>query len=390
MRITVLLLSLLLLASKAWGGAPITVGEMVKIPSKILQEERTILVSLPGGYARSTERYPVLYFTDGDGHFTALKGITDFLAGNGLMPNVILVGVTNTDRVRDLTPTRVEVRRRNGVAQAFPTSGGGARFLEFFEKEVFPYVENTYRTAPHRLFAGHSFGGLLALHALAVRPELFQAYISASPSLDWDNDYPLRMLKERLKAKGDLPRTLFVTMANEEKNISWPTHFDRLRQLLKGSRAKGFVWETKAMPEEDHGSVVMRSYYWGLHHIFDGWRMRGDGPLDLDAIKDHFQTLTQRMGYPIQPREAEVNQVGYGLLGGGRLKDALEVFQYNAELHPTSPNVHDSLGEALEQAKRPKEAQASYAKAVELALKAGDPLLETFRKNRDRVAEALK
>jgi len=390
MRITVLLLSLLLLASKAWGGAPITVGEMVKIPSKILQEERTILVSLPPGYARSTERYPVLYFTDGDAHFTTLKGITDFLGGNGLMPQVILVGVTNTDRVRDLTPTRVEVRRRNGVAQAFPTSGGGPRFLEFFEKEVFPYVENTYRTAPYRIFAGHSFGGLLALHALAVRPELFQACISASPSLDWDNDYPYRKLQERFKGKGELPRTLFVTMADEEKNLPRPTPFDRLRQLLKGSRTKGFEWDSKAMPEEDHGSVVMRSFYWGLHRIFEGWRMPGKEPLDLDAIKAHFQTLTQRMGYPIQPREAEVNQAGYGLLGSGRLKDAIEVFQYNGELHPGSPNVHDSLGEALEQAKRLKEAQASYAKAVELALKTGDPLLETFRKNRDRMVEALK
>ncbi len=390
MRITVLLLSLLLLASKAWGGTPITVGERVKIPSKILEEERTLLVSLPPGYARSTERYPVLYFTDGDGHFTALKGITDFLGGNGMMPNVIIVGITNTDRVRDLTPTRVETRHRKGGVRAYPTSGGAPKFLEFFEKEVFPYVEISYRTAPYRIFAGHSFGGLLALHSLAVRPELFQAYIAASPSLDWDNGYAHRKLQERFKEWGGLSRTLFVSMADEEKNLPWPTPFDRLRLLFKGSRAKGLVWETRAMPEEDHGSVVMRSYYWGLRRIFDEWRMRGDGPLDLDAIKAHFRALTQRMGYPIRPREAEINQVGYGLLGVGRLKDAIEVFQYNAEMHPDSPNVHDSLGEAFEQAKGLQEALASYTKAADLAFQAGDPLLETFRKNRDRVAEALK
>jgi len=390
MRIPVLLLSLLLSISQSWAGTPIAIGEMVKIPSRIMQEERTLLVALPPGYARSTERYPVLYFTDGDAHFTMLKGITDALAGSGLMPQVILVGVPNTHRTRDLTPTRVEVRRRNGVTQPFPTSGGGPRFLEFFEKEVFPYVESTYRTAPYRLFAGHSFGGLLALHALAVRPELFNAYLAASPSLDWDNSYAYRHLKERLKGREELARTVFVTMADEEKNAPWPTPFDRLRLLLKDSRAKGFTSGTKAMPEEDHGSVVLQSYYWGLRYVFEGWKLRAQGPVDLGDIKVHFDNLTKKMGYPILPREGEINQVGYGLLGAGRAKDAIEVFHYNAEQHPMSPNVHDSLGEALEQAKRLQEALASYTRAADLALKVGDPLLETFKKNRDRVAEALK
>jgi len=363
---------------------------MVKIPSRIMQEERTILVALPPGYARSTERYPVLYFTDGDAHYTMLKGITDALAANGLMPQVILVGVMNTDRVRDLTPTRVEVRRQNGVARSFPTSGGGPRFLEFFEKEVFPYVESTYRTAPYRLFAGHSFGGLLALHALAVRPELFNAYLAASPSLDWDNGYAHRKLQELFKGREALAVSVFVTMADEEKNASWPTPFDRLRLLFKESRAKGFTPGTKAMPEEDHGTVVLPSYYWGLRHVFEGWKMRAQGPVDLGDIKAHFDKLTKKMGYPIWPREADLNQVGYGLMGAGHLKAAIETFQYNAEHYPASPNVHDSLGEALEQAKRLKEALASYTRAADLALKAGDPLVETFRKNRDRVAEALK
>lgn len=390
MRFTALLLWLLLFALPVWAGTPIAVGELVKIPSQILKEERTLLVALPLGYARSTERYPVLYFTDGDAHYTMLKGISDALAANGLMPQVILVGVMNTDRVRDLTPTRVEVRHRNGMAQPFPTSGGGPRFLEFFEKEVFPYVEGTYRTAPYRLFAGHSFGGLLALHALAVKPELFNAYLAASPSLDWDNGYAHRKLKERLRGREELARTVFVTMADEEKNAPWPTPFDRLRMWLKESRAKGLVSETKAMPDEDHGTVVLPSYYWGLRHVFEGWKMRAQGPVALSDIKAHFDKLTKKVGYPILPREGEINQVGYGLQGAGRPKDAIEVFQYNAEQHPMSPNVHDSLGEAFEQAKRLPEALASYTRAADLALKAGDPLLETFKKNRDRVAEALK
>lgn len=390
MKLAALLLPILLSAPVAWAGTPITVGETLKLSSQVLKEERTLLVSLPANYARSTERYPVLYLTDGDAHLTHTRGTVDFLARNGLIPNLIIVGITNTDRTRDLSPTRASIRRPDGTVQDFPTSGGAPKFLEFFEKELFPFVESNYRTAPYRVFAGHSFGGLLALHAFAARPELFNACIAASPSLNWDDDYPQRKIQALLKGRKELQRTLFVSMADEEKNDPRPNRFDKLQELLKGNSAKGFVWEAKAMPEEDHGSVVLRSHYWGLRRIFDGWRMDGAKPATLDEIKAHYNSLSQRMGYPIPAPEATINLAGYRLLGIGRLEEAIALFRRNVEQYPASANVHDSLGEGLEQAKRLEEAHASYARAAEQALKTGDPLLETFRRNRDRVASALK
>lgn len=99
------LLVLLAAASLATAGEPITIGETLKLQSKVLGEERTILVSTPTNYARSQERYPVLYMTDGNAHLIHTRGTVDFLVRNGLMPDVIIVGVNNTDRTRDLTPT---------------------------------------------------------------------------------------------------------------------------------------------------------------------------------------------------------------------------------------------------------------------------------------------
>ena len=37
------------------------------------------------------------------------RGTADFLVQNGLMPPVIIVGVTNTDRTRDLSPTNASL-----------------------------------------------------------------------------------------------------------------------------------------------------------------------------------------------------------------------------------------------------------------------------------------
>ena len=44
--------------------------------------------------------------------------------------------------------------------------------------------------------------------------------------------------------------------------------------------------------------------------------------------------------------EAQVNAVGYWLLGKKRVEEALEVFKMNVEDHPNSSNAYDSLGEA--------------------------------------------
>ena len=158
-RHVVFLFLVCLVAAAANAGEPITIGETITLQSKIMGEERTILVSTPPGYEQGTAGFVVLYMTDGSGHFTHTRGTVDFLAGNGLMPQVIIVAVGNTDRTRDLTPTHVESLGGDGDAFPVDTSGGASKFLDFFEHELIPYIDDHYRTMPMRLFSGHSFGG---------------------------------------------------------------------------------------------------------------------------------------------------------------------------------------------------------------------------------------
>lgn len=393
--LTALLCVLLAAAPAAAAGAPITIGETLKLQARLLGEERTILVSTPANYGRGTERYAVLYMTDGDAHLTHTRGTVDFLSRNGLMPNLIIVGVTNTARTRDLTPTQGFMERGGGLRQAIPGSGGADRFLDFFERDLIPYIESQYRTLPYRIFAGHSFGGLFALHTLATRPALFNATLAASPSLNWDGGYPLQKLEAFLKDKKSYRHALFVSMAEGEEAGLRPRPFDRLGGILKGAKVADFAWETKLMQDEDHGSVVLRSHYWGLRKVFEGWRLPVDPRTGafagtLEDLKAHYGQLGVRMGLPVLPAEQAVNQFGYQLLGQKQMEKALEAFRLNTELYPGSANVHDSLGEALEGAGRLVEAQASYQKAVERAEQARDGLLGTFLRNRDRVTEALK
>lgn len=372
---------------------PIVIGERSTIDSTIMGEQRTLLVSPPANYARSQERYPVLYMTDGDAHLTHTRGAVDFLVRNGLMPDVIIVGVTNTNRTRDLTPTHAFNVGDDGTRQEVIDSGGAGKFLDFFARELIPAIEQRYRTLPYRIFAGHSYGGLFALYALASRPELFQASIAASPSLNFDDDYPLRTLAAFFKDRKELKQTLFVTMANEEAGAPSPTRFDRLQQLLETVKPTGFTWGTKLMAEETHGSVVLLSHYWGLRRIFESWPLPlGPGfrfAGGVEEVKKHFAEVSQRLGFSVVPPEDTVNAIGYNVLGASDLERAIALFKYNVEIHPLSANVYDSLGEALERAGRLEEARASYAKAAENAAKNTDERLPLFAANRDRVAAAL-
>src|SRR4051812_35808636 len=260
-------LAVLLTSAAASAQAPnlYDAPERIVIKSQVLGEERTVLVCTPAGYARGSERFPVLYMTDGDAHIQHTSATISFLARNARMPEMIVVGITNTDRTRDLTPTRV-AQPGNQNAN-FPTSGGADKFLKFIETELIPLVESKYRTQPFRALAGHSLGGLFAVHALVTKPELFNSYIAVSPSLQWDNFMMIDRVKEFFKARKELNRTLFTSLGNEPGDIG--DAFGLFRGVLGGQQVKGFVWEAAKYDDEDHGSVVLRSHYAGLRKVFD-------------------------------------------------------------------------------------------------------------------------
>jgi predicted alpha/beta superfamily hydrolase len=389
------LLALLLLTSVAASAqAPVyyDAPERLVIQSKVLGEERVILVRTPPAYARGSERFPVLYMTDGDAHIQHTSGTISFLARNARMPEMIVVGITNTDRTRDLTPTRVDQQPGNPNGR-FPTSGGADKFLKFIETELIPLVESKYRTQPFRALAGHSLGGLFAVHTMLTRPELFNSYIAVSPSLQWDNFVELGRVKEFFKTRKELNRTLFTSLGNEPGDIG--DAFGLFQDELKRQQLKGFVWEAVRYEDEDHGSVVLRSHYAGLRKVFDGWQFPRDPATGaivggLKGVEDHYRGLSERLGFSVVAPEALMNQVGYQLIAQGNMEEAVAAFKLNVERHPNSANVYDSLGEAYERSGRIELALANYEKAHAVGQKTNDPNVNIFKTNLDRASALAK
>jgi hypothetical protein len=362
------------------------------IKSAVLGEERVVLVRTPAGYETNKLRYPVLYMTDGDAHMGHTASTVEFLTRNGRISDLIVVGVTNTDRTRDLTPTKSANKNPAGELQ-WPTSGGADNFLKFFETELIPAIEKDYRVQPYRILAGHSFGGLFAIHALVSKPGLFNSYVAVSPSLQWENEATLKRAEEFLKNQKEMNVTLYVSLGYEPGGIG--DSFEHFKAVLEKTNIKGFQYQVEHLTDEDHGSVVLRSHYAGLRKVYEGWQ----GPRDLKSgavlgglkgADEHYAKLSARFGYAIPVPEALINQMGYQYLFDSQPEEAIAVFKANVERYPDSANVYDSLAEAYERGGKIDLAEPLYDKARTLGQQNNDPNAAIYKANYERVHAKLK
>ena len=111
----------------------IKLGVRETLQSEILQENRKLIIHLPDDYQTSGKSYTVLYLLDGS-EYGLFNAISDL---RRLGREMIIVGIENTDRNRDMMPV---------VADGYPGPPRAEDFLSFIEKELIPFVENTYRT----------------------------------------------------------------------------------------------------------------------------------------------------------------------------------------------------------------------------------------------------
>src|SRR5579883_1925491 len=228
--LTALLFTVPVLAQPA--APPVTLANTAKhtLTAAKIGQKFDLLISLPDDYATSGRRYPVLYVLDG-WHFPLLAFLQNNNHYSERMPPVIMVNISHGEgnvmalRARDFTPTRTKVE---------PTSGGAGAFLDFFEHDVIPLVDRTYRTVlSDRALLGHSYGGLFALYALEQRPALFQRIVAASPIVGWDDRLLFRIARERLRNL-PAPVRLDLSAGDEEPGPASDTaDFEKLLDQMK-------------------------------------------------------------------------------------------------------------------------------------------------------------
>jgi predicted alpha/beta superfamily hydrolase len=274
---------------------PIVIGEGIRQYSEVMNEDRVIILGTPRGYERTDDRYPVLYILDGGMHFQHTTAITEFLAANLYMPQMIVVGINSPDRVRDLTllsENPIEIER-------YPTHGGSELFLRYIKEELMPWVNSNYRTHPYNILVGHSFGGLFTIQSLISDHDLFDAYIAISPSMHWSNQALVDESAKFFESIESLRSTFYMSAGNEGRESL--AGIRRLSAVLDETYLQGFSWKFEHMPIESHGSVSLKSIYNGLEFVFKQWSLRNPyevyDSLGIDAIDYFHNSGNQRYGY---------------------------------------------------------------------------------------------
>lgn len=117
----------------------ISIGKKITIFSNVLNEKREIWISTPTYYSDNADTYPVLYLLDGESHFKHVSTAVEYLSSNLRIPQMIVVAITNTDRIRDLTPLHsLEGLDGKKDSVLFETTGGASNFIRFIREELVP------------------------------------------------------------------------------------------------------------------------------------------------------------------------------------------------------------------------------------------------------------
>lgn len=227
---------------------PIPVHTTFVVHSRLLDEDRTINVYTPPLRVPGDTLLPVLYMLDGGlaEDFPHVATTIDSLIRLGRIAPVLVVGIENTERRRDLTgPTSV-----GSDSAIAPHVGGSAAFRAFVREELMPEVRARWRVSGERAIVGESLAGLFIVETFLLEPGLFQRYIALSPSVWWNGGELVRAAGPRA---AELPdgRVLFLAAANEEQIAGGTASI--AAALSAAAPALTLYYEPR--PDLEHGTI---------------------------------------------------------------------------------------------------------------------------------------
>jgi predicted alpha/beta superfamily hydrolase len=251
----------------------VTTGITFKFNSKVMNEDRIIMIGVPEGYAASNKKYPVLYLLDAQWGFSSTVQTLGWLSNPryGMIPQTIVVGIhTEENRVRDLTPTQNKESN----------SGGGAdKLYQFIKEELIPFVDKNYRTYNYRVIGGASLGGLFVMYAFESDPQLFNGYLSMSPAMWWDSSVMLGRTKDLLSKDPHLHNRVYLTLTNEGRGMG----VDSLASILEKYGSQELVWKYDKQQKEVHETVSYKGTWDGMKFLLADWHY----PLVNFGTKEH-------------------------------------------------------------------------------------------------------
>jgi len=361
----------------------ISIGFIQRIRSKILNEAREIVISLPKEYHKSQSHYPVLYLTDGFQNIEHVRGSVELLTRTGNIPPVIIVGIKSINRVKDFTfsPSKQD-----------DESGGGKQFLTFLESELIPYIDEKYRTNNFRILEGHSLGGLFAASVLLEKPELFQSYIMMSPAFWWNGEELTKKAETFFASHQELNTKLFFGIATSEssKERGMRKELTNFIDVMEANKPQKVYYEHREFEDEGHMSSPFLSNYYGLKFVFSDLKYSEEFMANYsdEAFLEKEQDIINKYGESAKRTAESYYELGYAIYQKN-LSGAITVFKRSVEVYSYDINLITTLAILYEGNKEIENAIDTYKKAIEVSKKYNFGSEEKYQKEIDRLGSLV-
>jgi hypothetical protein len=329
-------------------GDPVSIGVFRQLHSEILGEDRTLLITLPEDYDESSMSYPVLFVLYGDqirGYYAEAVHVVSRLSGEGSMPGMIIVGIANVERYRDLSPAR----HRGQPSGIEP-------FSRFVVEEMMPFIAGEYRTKDYRVLMGPQAGAAFGLYTLAKRPGLFDAFLIENPFRSTSVHDVLMPMMEDLIDEG-LPSYTFLHLmyADREGFLEKSAEIEYVHDfenMVVGKQPLNLTLSTHFVENiEDFIPPLMIKE--GLRELFREYRFPEDREVrGLTDITAYYAALSERFGFEVDVPASLLASSADELSGKGENDSAIEVLEYLIDIYPASldgywrlANIHRVKGD---------------------------------------------
>lgn len=159
-------------------------------PSGLLGETRRLWVYTPPGYAKGTEKYPVLYLLHGSGDLEGSwveEGRANFILDNLIAAGRAKPMIIVMPRGHVMADAQIDREKNNDLLQ------------QVLYREIVPFVDSHYRTLAdrdNRAIMGLSMGGGQALRFGLQHTALFASVIGLSPAIRYPDETYRRMFAD--------------------------------------------------------------------------------------------------------------------------------------------------------------------------------------------------
>lgn len=223
--------------------------------------------------------WPVLYVLDGEDNFAIAVQTARRLAAAGARSGIepgLVVAVDSgglARRVFDYTPATPGYRIPAGAPAAGLASGGADAFLDFLGERLQPLVAGRWPVdADRQTLLGHSFGGLVALHALFTRPALFSRYVAVSPSL-WFGDDLVGREERAFSRPADMALSLLIATGGDERGPNGGSG-SASEALAARLARKGVAARYLLLNGQSHGTTMLATMGEAVATAFGGQQKR--------------------------------------------------------------------------------------------------------------------